>query len=127
MLKPCGGTARPLNTTNSFSCMPTVTACQRTITEAMKWFRKAAEQDYSYVRSTARFNRDLLHAYGEGVPEDDVQFNFVAAVRWFRTVAGHGRYDSIGQALLNLGVIYDIGLGVPEDNAEAARWFSQGR
>ena len=46
--------------------------------EAMKWFRKAAEQHHEM----AQFNLGLMYAYGEGVPQD-----FVEAVKWFRRAA----------------------------------------
>ncbi|HCN10096.1 MAG TPA: hypothetical protein DIT01_19390, partial [Lentisphaeria bacterium] len=43
--------------------------------EAVKWFRKAAEQGYPQ----AQYNLGVAYANGEGVPEDDV-----AAVKWYR-------------------------------------------
>jgi hypothetical protein len=49
--------------------------------EAVKWYRKAAEQGYA----DAQFNLGLTYADGEGVPEDDV-----TAYAWFSVAAASG-------------------------------------
>ena len=102
-------------------------------TEAMKWLRRAAAESYVH----GRFDRDLMRAYGEVVPEDYREWFLKAAGQagrlqfqrrrsrrgWFRTAAEHEQSILGSDDAFNLGVIYDIGVGVPEDDAEAARWF----
>ena len=82
--------------------------------EAMKWFRKAAEQHHEM----AQFNLGLMYAYGEGVPQD-----FVEAVKWFRRAADQRLPD----AQFNLGFMYANAIGVQQDSVEAVKWFPHGR
>jgi TPR repeat protein len=49
--------------------------------EAVKWFRKAAEQGYP----AAQDNLGWMYKNGRGVVQDDVE-----AVKWFRKAAEHG-------------------------------------
>ena len=79
--------------------------------EAVKWYRKAAEQGHE----SAQFNLGVMYDNGEGVTEDDAE-----AVKWYRKAAEQG-YDS---AQYNLGVMYAKGEGVPEDDVAAYAWFS---
>lgn len=77
--------------------------------EAMKWFRKSAEQD--------AFNQNYLGIlYRDGI---DVPQDYNEAVRWFRKSAEQGYAD----AQHNLGVMYDNGKGVSQDDIEAAKWY----
>ena len=80
--------------------------------EALKWFRKAAEQDYG----KAQFSLGFLHEHGHGVSESDAE-----AFKWYRKAAEQGYAD----AQYNLGNMYDKGRGVPEDKAEALKWWSK--
>ena len=43
--------------------------------EAVKWFRKAAEQG----NASAQSNLGVMYAEGRGVPQDDAE-----AVKWYR-------------------------------------------
>jgi hypothetical protein len=64
--------------------------------------------------ASAQYNLGVIHARGQGVPQD-----FAEAAKWFRMVAEQG--DAGAQ--YNLGGIYARGQGVPRDFAEAAKWF----
>ena len=76
--------------------------------EAVRWFRKAAEQGYA----TAQHNLGSAYFRGRGVPADDAE-----ALKWFRKAAAQGHAASQH----NLGFAYFTGKGVPADNGEAAR------
>jgi TPR repeat protein len=78
--------------------------------EAVKWFRKAADQGHAFAQT------GLGRCYGEGVAKDQVE-----AVKWYRMAAEQG----LAQAKVNLGVYYRDGVGVAKDEVEAARWFSK--
>ena len=79
--------------------------------EAVKWYRKAAEQG----DADAQFNLALMYDYGRGVTEDDAE-----AVRWYRKAAEQGG----ARAQLNLGVMYYSGNGVLQDTIAAHMWFN---
>jgi TPR repeat protein len=78
--------------------------------EAVKWLRKAADQD------SALAERYLAEMYfkGRGVPADNEE-----AAKWLRMAAEHGD----AQSQYNLGVLYTQGLGVPRSLKEAANWM----
>jgi len=78
--------------------------------EAVKWFRKAAEQNYA----PALNDLGLAYIKGNGVAEDHVE-----AVKWFRKAAEQGRRGS----QYNLGLCYANGEGVGRDLVEAVKWF----
>ena len=78
--------------------------------EAVKWFRKAAEQNVA----DAQFSLGVRYANGRGVAEDDAE-----AVKWFRKAAEQNYAD----AQYNLGVCYDSGEGVAKDEIEAYKWW----
>jgi len=63
----------------------------------------------------AQYNLGVSYAYGQGVPEDDVE-----AVRWFRLAADQGSAD----AQYSLGVMYADGQGVPQDYVQAHMWYN---
>ncbi|HEV2335930.1 MAG TPA: TIR domain-containing protein [Stellaceae bacterium] len=79
-------------------------------TEAMRWFRKAADQGNVGAQSII----GLFYERGLGVNQDYSQ-----ALSWYRKAADRGYAD----AQVNIGMLYERGLGVPEDAAEAMRWF----
>lgn len=114
--------------------------------EAVKWFRKAAEQG----RAEAQNNLAVMLENGEGTPVDRVEsakwyhkaaeqgiavaqhalaFRFktgdgvgrnpTEAVRWYRRAAEQG----LEKAQVNLGIMYASGDGVSKDEAEAVRWY----
>jgi TPR repeat protein len=78
--------------------------------EAVKWLRKAAEQDY------ADGQRQLGNAYfyGKGVEKDYDQ-----AFAWYSKAAGQGNIE----AQASLGVCYEFGYGVRKDDCQAAGWY----
>jgi S1-C subfamily serine protease len=78
--------------------------------EAVRWFRKAAEQG----DSQGQFNLGTMYAGGHGAAQD-----YAEAVRWFRKAAEQG--NPHGQS--GLGIMYAGGKGVAQDYAEAVRWF----
>ena len=74
--------------------------------EAVKWFRKAADQDIV----NAQYSLGGMYADGQGVPENDAE-----AVKWYRKAAGNGFLD----AQYNLALMYYDGDGVPESSVHA--------
>src|SRR2546430_439433 len=78
--------------------------------EAVKWFRKAAEQNVA----DAQFSLGVCYDNGRGVTKDEVE-----AEKWWLHAAG----QSEDEAQYNLGVCYDSGEGVPKDEVEAHKWW----
>ena len=74
--------------------------------EAIKWYRKAGEQD----DAVAQFNLGVIYAKGEGVSP-----NHAEAALWYRLAADHG----LAGAQFNLGMMYAEGQGVPRDDLQA--------
>ena len=72
--------------------------------EAMKWYRKAAEQGYA----DAQFNISKMYYKGDGVSQD-----YAEAAKWYRKAAEQGH----DWAQYNLGWMYFCGEGVPKDYA----------
>ena len=83
---------------------------KRNQTEAVKWFRLAAEQG----DANAQTNLGWCYADGIGIARDDAE-----AVKWFRLAAEQG--DATAQ--YNLGWCYANGKGVAQDEAEAVKWY----
>ena len=71
--------------------------------EAVRWFRKAAEQGHAGAQS----NLGVMYKNGQGVKRDHAE-----AVRWFRKAAEQGQ----AKAHYNLGVMYANGQGVRQDH-----------
>jgi hypothetical protein len=71
--------------------------------EAVKWFRKAAEQNYS----AAQENLGQCYSVGEGVSKD-----YLEAIKWWRKAAE----QNYAPAQYDLGVGYEGGSGVPNDD-----------
>jgi TPR repeat protein/S1-C subfamily serine protease len=86
--------------------------------EAVKWYRSAAEYRSAVKRgdAVAQFNLGFMYAKGHGVPTDAVE-----AVNWYRRAAEQG----LSLAKFTLGVMYYYGRGVPRDDREAAEWYSK--
>jgi TPR repeat protein len=53
--------------------------------EAVKWYRKAAEQDHAFAQS----NLGLMYANGLGVEQDYIQ-----AYKWMLLAGVNGHYDA---------------------------------
>jgi TPR repeat protein len=80
-------------------------------TEAVKWYRKAAEQNNADAQNAL----GVCYHNGDGVPQD-----YAEALKWYRSAAeqGHARAQN------NLGdFYYQNGLGLEKDYAEAVQWF----
>ena len=78
--------------------------------EALRWCRKAAEQDYAVAQN----NLGVCYRDGQGVAQD-----FVEAVKWF-SMAARQNYPP---AQFNLGVCYASGQGVAQDYEAAVKWY----
>jgi TPR repeat protein len=87
--------------------------------EAVKWFRKAAEHPISFTQSrgtpVSQFMLGLIYDNGEGVPQD-----YTEALQWYREAAKQGEAN----AQNNLGMMYFKGEGVPQDYVEAYKWYN---
>ena len=78
--------------------------------EAVKWYRKAADQGVA----GAQFSLGVCYDFGDGVTQD-----YAEAVKWYRKAADQG----IAGAQNNLGNCYRDGQGVALDHAEAIKWY----
>ena len=78
--------------------------------EAVKWFRKAADQGDATGQDSLGFS----YFHGHGVPKDYAQ-----AIKWFDKAAEQG-CDS---AQYHLGKMYAEGKGVPLNGTEAVKWY----
>ncbi|MDG2496511.1 MAG: tetratricopeptide repeat protein [Alphaproteobacteria bacterium] len=79
--------------------------------QAVKWFRKAAEQGQVDAQSLL----GVSYAKGQGVRQDDAE-----AVKWYRKAAEQG----YAGAQNNLGYMYGLGLGVRQDYVTALMWVN---
>jgi TPR repeat protein len=78
--------------------------------EAVKWYRKAAEQNLA----EAQYSLGFCYAKGEGVAKDEVE-----AVKWFRRAAE----QNYAKAQTGLGYSFVTGQGVEKDYLEAVKWY----
>jgi len=78
--------------------------------EAVKWVRKAAEQNHAEAQN----NLGFWYGSGQGVAKD-----YVEAVKWWRKAAE----QNYANAQFNLGYCYAIGQGVAQDAVEAVKWW----
>ena len=78
--------------------------------EAVKWFRKSAEQDNAHGQNAL----GLCYNNGWGVVQD-----YAEAFKWLRKSAEQGN----SKAQCNLGLCYAKGWGVVQDYAEAVKWY----
>lgn len=85
-------------------------ASEYDVSEAVKWFRKAAEQGDAIAQ---RFLGALL--VGDKVHTKD----YVEALMWTRRAADQG--DQYAQC--NLAEAYAYGQGLPKDAVEASKWY----
>lgn len=85
---------------------------QRNYTEALKWFKRSADQGFAPAQVSMGFLYDL----GLGVKPDPIE-----AARWYTLSAAQddtdGEYD--------LGLCYLHGSGVRQDWDEAIKWFTR--
>src|SRR5437773_1433510 len=78
--------------------------------EAVKWIRKAAEQNHA----EAQYNLGIRYDGGLGVAKDDVEM-----VKWYRKAANQNH----ARAQYNLGGRYVNGRGVAKDYVEGYKWW----
>jgi hypothetical protein len=78
--------------------------------EAVKWFRKAAEQG----NAEAEDGLGVCYRDGLGLPKDSA-----VAIKWFRKAAEQG----FAEAQVNLGSCYAKGEGIGKNDLEATRWY----
>ena len=83
---------------------------QRDYAEALKWFRKAADQG----DADAQNGLGLMYREGHGVQQD-----YAEALKWFRKAADQGNAN----AQFKLGAMYEMGVGVPPNLTEALKWL----
>ena len=84
---------------------------RRDYAEAVRWFRKAADQGYV----EGEFDLSNMYADGHGVQQD-----YAEMVRWAQKAAD----QKYAAAQYNLGVAYYNGDGVPEDYVYAYMWLN---
>jgi len=78
--------------------------------EALKWIRKAAEQNYALAQN----DLGVCFVAGKGLEKDQQE-----AVKWFRKAAEQG----FAMSQFNLGTCYYNGNGVRQDVSEAVKWY----
>ena len=78
--------------------------------EAVKWYRKAAEQDFV----AAQYFLASCYANGKGIPQ-----NYTEAVKWYCKAAEQGYTE----AQYQLALCHNLGLGVKQDYTEAIKWY----
>lgn len=83
------------------------------LTEAVKWFTKAAEQE----NAKAQYNLGICYYYGYGVQYRDRR----EAVKWYTRAAEQGNAD----AQNDLGYCYEFGEGVDKNLKEAVKWYTK--
>lgn len=83
---------------------------EKNLTEAVKWYRLAAEQGYA----PAQFELADFYYDGKGVEKD-----LAEAVKWFRKAAEQGHEV----AQYNLGILYKYGYGVEKELTKAVKWI----
>lgn len=82
----------------------------RNYTEAVKWYRKAAEQGCA----SAQNNLGVCYENGQGVTQ-----SYTEAVKWYRKAAEQG----YAYAQTNLGSCYYYGHGITQSYTEAVKWY----
>ena len=84
---------------------------EKDYSEAMKWYRVAAEQRHPGAQNKL----GNMFERGFGVEQDGRE-----AVRWYKSAAEQG----YALAQYNLALCYEDGMGVPEDHSEALRLYA---
>ncbi|MHC4881726.1 MAG: tetratricopeptide repeat protein [Planctomycetota bacterium] len=85
---------------------------QQNYTEALKWFKMAADQGYPQ----AQYKLGVMYSFGQGVTQNSSE-----AANWFRKAAE----QELPAAQYSLGVMYATGQGVRLDPAAAAEWYTR--
>ena len=84
---------------------------KKDFSEAVKWYRKAADQGHS----SAQNNLGVCYNNGEGVSQD-----YAEAIRWYQKAAEQGDLD----AQYKLGKIYYVGKKATKNYPTAFKWLS---
>ena len=86
-------------------------------TEAVKWYRKAAEQG----NADAQYSLGLMYKIGRGVVENEgeAQVWYRKALNQYREVAEQGN----AEVQTRVGKCYYYGNGVAKDYVEAVKWY----
>lgn len=79
-------------------------------TEALKWYRKSAEQGYA----PAQYELGYMYYEGKSIKQD-----YTEAFKWFRKSADQGN----AKAQKTLGTMYFLGEGVAKNSSEAVNWY----
>ncbi|KAF0234315.1 MAG: Peptidase C14 caspase catalytic subunit [Desulfovibrionaceae bacterium] len=79
-------------------------------TEAVKWFRKAAERGHAHSQGAL----GLAYYYGQGISQ-----NYVESANAFRKAAEQG--EPLSQAYI--GMMYNTGSGIPQNALEGVKWL----
>jgi TPR repeat protein len=87
---------------------------QQDYAEALRWYRKAADQDYARAQNAIGY----LYELGEGVNQDDAE-----ALRWYRKAVD----QNSGRAKYHIGMLYAEGRGVSRDLGQAHAWMEEAR
>ena len=90
--------------------LPCLAEDAKDVVEAVKIYRKAAEQG----DAAAQCNLGFAYKYGEGVNKDEAE-----AIKWFKKSAEQGDVDAQNA----LGFAYWHGEGVTKDDVEAIMWY----
>ena len=80
--------------------------------EAVKWYRKSAEQGYPDAQNSL----GMMYELGIGVSR-----NYAEAAKWYRKAAKQG----LAAAQFNLGHMYDYGKGVDRNPFIAREWYDK--
>lgn len=80
--------------------------------EAVKWFRKAAEQNHA----EAQYRLGYSYSEGRGVAKDEAE-----AAKWWRKAAE----QNLAVAQCELGSCYFSGRGIVQDGTNALYWFQK--
>ena len=94
------------------ACYHSGTGVEKSYPEAVKWFKKAADQ--GNAEGQVCLGRAYLHGTG-------VEKSYPEAVKWFKKAADQGNAE--GQA--GLGCAYMSGEGVAKSYPEAVKWFTK--
>ena len=83
---------------------------ERDYAEAVKWYRRAAEQGYAL----GQYCLGDMYDNGKGVTQ-----NYAEAMKWYRKAADQGNTS----AQCSIGLLYEFGHGVPKSYTDAVEWY----
>lgn len=95
---------------NNLGCYENGHGVDKSNTDAVKWWKPAAEQG----DAEAQYSFGICYLLGLGVDK-----SYTEAVKWYRRAAAQGNAD----AQYSLGHCYENGHGVPESESEAIKWY----